>query len=482
MTNLSSLSIVEACKLIKNKQISTTELIKAYLDLDDPYNAFIIKTPELALAQAKRSDERIKHNTAGLIEGVPIGVKDLFCTKGFQTTSGSKMLKDFIPQYESTVTSLLYVNGGICIGKTNMDEFAMGSSNMTSYYGNVINPWKGINGEDLVPGGSSGGSAAAVAGRLCMGSLGSDTGGSIRQPAAFCGIVGMKPTYGRCSRWGMIAFSSSLDQAGVLARSVEDCGLLLQAISGYDPKDSTSENISVPDWSSLISQGVKGMKIGIPKEYRLDTISQEVMQGWEDGKNWLKDAGAEIYEVSLPYTNYALPVYYTIAPAEASANLARFDGVKYGLRVTKDGQSMYDMIAASRAEGFGNEVKRRMLIGKFVLSSLSYNEYYLQAQKIRRLIYNDFINVFKTVDVILTPTTPTPAFAINNPSTDPIKMYLNDIFTIPASLAGLPTISVPTHLSQGLPLGLQIIGRHFDETSVMQAALAIAKAAQFKNL
>ena len=482
MTNLRNLSIVEASKLIQTKQISSLELVNAHLAIDDPYNAFITHTPDLALAQAKRSDERIKNNTAGIIEGIPIGVKDLFCTTGINTTSGSRILQDFIPQYESTVTSLLYANGGVCIGKTNMDEFAMGSSNMTSYYGNVINPWKGNNGEDLVPGGSSGGSAAAVAGRLVMGALGSDTGGSIRQPASFCGIVGIKPTYGRCSRYGMIAFASSLDQAGVLTRSVEDGALLLQAICGYDPKDSTSENISVPDWSALIKQGVKGMNIGIPKEYMIDTISSDVMQAWKDGQNWLKDAGAEIYEISLPHTTYALPVYYTIAPAEASANLARFDGVRYGLRVVKDGQSMHEMIAASRAEGFGNEVKRRMFIGKFVLSSFSYNEYYLQAQKVRRLIYNDFLEAFKLVDLILTPTTPTVAFAINNPPVDPIAMYLNDIFTIPASLAGLPTISIPTHLSQGLPLGLQIIGKHFDETSIMQAGLVLEKLSQFKCL
>lgn len=474
-------SIAEASKLIKNKEISSVELVKSYLELDDPYNAFIIKTPELALEQAKKCDERVTNNTAGIIEGVPIAVKDLFCTKGVQTTSGSKMLEGFVPQYESTVTSLLYANGGVCIGKTNMDEFAMGSSNMTSYYGNVINPWKGSNGEDLVPGGSSGGSAAAVAGGLCLGSLGSDTGGSIRQPAAFCGIVGIKPTYGRCSRYGMIAFSSSLDQAGVFTNSIEDGALLLQAICGYDPKDSTSENISVPDWSSFINNGVNGMKVGIPKEYAVDGISPEVMKSWEDGKNWLKEAGAEIVEISLPHTSYALPVYYTIAPAEASANLARFDGVRYGLRHTKPGQSMYEMISESRAEGFGKEVKRRMLIGKFVLSSFSYDEYYLQAQKVRRLIYNDFLDAFKEVDVILTPTTPTPAFSIANPPTNPVDMYLNDIFTIPASLAGLPTLSVPTHLMNGLPMGLQLIGKHFDETSIMKAGVEIEKAAGFKK-
>lgn len=482
MTTLTNLSIAEASKLLTKKSISSLELVKAHIDAvdADPYNAFITRTPQLALDQAKRSDERIKNKTAGIIEGIPIAVKDIFCTRGIQTTCGSKMLQGFIPQYESTVTSLLYANGGVCIGKTNMDEFAMGSSNMTSYYGNVINPWKGPNGEALVPGGSSGGSAAAVAGKLAMGSLGSDTGGSIRQPAAFCGIVGVKPTYGRCSRWGIIAFASSLDQAGCFARSVEDSALLLQAICGYDPKDSTSENVSVPDWSALVSKGIKGMKVGIPKEYIADGISPEVMASWEDGKNWLQAAGAEIIEITLPHTSHALPVYYTIAPAEASANLARFDGVRYGLRSSRSGQSMYDMMAESRAEGFGKEVKRRMLIGKFVLSSFSYDEYYLQAQKIRRLIYNDFLEAFKSVDLILIPTTPTGAFSVANPPTDPIEMYLNDIFTIPASLAGLPTISVPTHLLNGLPIGLQLIGKHFDETSVFKAGFVLENSANFK--
>jgi aspartyl-tRNA(Asn)/glutamyl-tRNA(Gln) amidotransferase subunit A len=484
MTKLTNLSITEALKLLTKKSISSLELVKEYTDAvdSDPYNAFITKTPELAIEQAKRSDERIKNKTAGIIEGIPVGIKDLFCTKGVQTTCGSKMLKGFIPQYESTVTSLLYANGGVCLGKTNMDEFAMGSSNMTSYYGNVINPWRGSNGEALVPGGSSGGSAAAVAGKLAMGSLGSDTGGSIRQPAAFCGIVGIKPTYGRCSRWGMVAFASSLDQAGVFARSVEDSAILLQAICGYDPKDSTSTNISVPDWSALVTKGVKGMKIGIPREYIADGISQKVMESWEDGKNWLLSAGAEIVEITLPHTSHALPVYYTLAPAEASANLARFDGVKYGLRHVRNNQSMYEMIAETRGEGFGKEVKRRMLIGKFVLSSFSYEEYYLQAQKIRRLIYNDFLEAFKSVDLILTPTTPTAAFTIANPPTDPIEMYLNDIFTIPASLSGLPTISVPTHTIDGLPIGLQIIGRHFDETSIMRAGYVIERTCNFKKL
>ncbi len=483
--NLTDLSIVEASKLIQDKEISCLELVKASIEAaeNDKLNAFIITTPDLAIEQAKKSDERVKNNTAGLIEGIPIGVKDIFCTAGIQTTSGSKMLKGFIPQYESTVTSLLYANGGICIGKTNMDEFAMGSANITSYYGNTHNPWRSKSNPEnpLVPGGSSGGSAAAVAGKICMGSLGSDTGGSIRQPAAFCGIVGIKPTYGRCSRFGMVAFSSSLDQAGTFGRSVKDATLVLQAICGYDPKDSTSANVSTPDWAG-INKGIKGMKIGIPKEYIIDGINNDIMASWEMGKQWLKDNGAEIIDISLPNTKHALPVYYTIAPAEASSNLARYDGVRYGFRVVRDGQSIYDMISETRAEGFGHEVKRRLLIGTYVLSAASYGAYYVKAQQIRRLIYNDFINAFKSVDAILTPTTPSPAFGINDKQTDPLQMYLNDIFTIPASLAGLPTISVPTTLTDGLPLGLQVIGKHFDEESIIRVAHAIEAAANFKTL
>lgn len=481
---LTELSIVDARKLLLNREITSIELVSAHLEnaKNDSLNCFITLTSELAMKQAKRSDERIKNGTAGIIEGIPVGVKDLFCTEGIQTTAGSKMLHGFIPQYESTVTSLLYANGGVCIGKTNMDEFAMGSSNMTSHYGNVINPWKSISepNENLVPGGSSGGSAAAVASRTCMASLGSDTGGSIRQPAAFCGLVGIKPTYGRCSRWGMVAFASSLDQAGAFARSVEDVTLVLQAICGYDAKDSTSANISVPDWQNLIQHDVKGMRVGIPKEYEVNGMSADIIQSWQNGKEWLKAQGAEILEISLPHTSYALPVYYTIAPAEASANLARYDGVRYGFRQKAD--TMYDMISESRTKGFGREVKRRLLIGKFVLSSFSYDEYYLQAQKVRRLIHDDFINAFQSVDVILTPTTPSAAFPMNNIPKDPIQMYLNDLLTIPASLAGLPTISVPAGLSNGLPLGLQLIGKHFDETSILNAAFAIERAANFQPL
>ena len=476
---LLNLSIVEANQLIRSKEISCVELVQAHIDAiqSDQLNTFILPTPELALEQAKRSDMRISNNTAGIIEGIPIGVKDLFCTDGIQTTAGSRMLEGFIPRYESTVTSYLYANGGICMGKTNMDEFAMGSANTTSYYGNVINPW----GKNLVPGGSSGGSAAAVSAKLCMGSLGSDTGGSIRQPAAFCGIVGIKPTYGRCSRWGMVAFSSSLDQAGVFARSVLDATMILQSICGYDPKDSTSANVSVPDWSNNINRDIKGMKIGIPKEYNIDGISDEILLSWEQGKKWLQENGAEIIEISLPHTAHALPVYYTIAPAEASSNLARYDGVRYGLRITRPGQSIYDMISETRAAGFGAEVKRRLLIGTYVLSAAAYGAYYIKAQKIRRLIYNDFIDAFKLVDAILTPTTPSAAFGINEKQTDPVQMYLNDLLTIPASLAGLPTLSIPTTLTaNGLPLGLQIIGRHFDESTILRVAQAIESCANFK--
>ncbi len=485
-SNLIDLSIVEATKLIQDRKISCVELTKAYIEAaeNDNLNAFIITTPELAIEQAKKCDERVKNNTAGIIEGIPIGIKDIFCTKGIQTTSGSKMLKGFVPQYESTVTSLLYANGGVCIGKTNMDEFAMGSANITSHYGNTLNPWRSKSNPEnpLVPGGSSGGSAAAVAGKMCMASLGSDTGGSIRQPAAFCGIVGIKPTYGRCSRFGMVAFSSSLDQAGAFGRSVHDTTLVLQAICGYDAKDSTSENISTPDWSSTINKGIKGMKIGIPKEYIVDGISNDIMASWEQGKQWLRDNGAEIIDISLPNTKHALPVYYTIAPAEASSNLARYDGVKYGLRMVREGQSIYDMISETRAEGFGHEVKRRLLIGTYVLSAAAYGAYYIKAQQIRRLIYNDFVKAFNSVDAILTPTTPSTAFGINEKQTDPVQMYLNDIFTIPASLAGLPTISVPTTLTDGLPLGLQVIGKHFDEETVIRVGRTLEVAANFKCL
>ncbi len=489
MAKLTDLSIAEATELIRSKKISCVELVQAHIDAIEQHknlNAFILPTPELALKQAQKSDERVKNNTAGIIEGIPIGVKDLFCTNGIQTTAGSRILEGFVPQYESTVTSLLYANGGICVGKTNMDEFAMGSANITSYYGSVKNPWRSkVDPKtDLVPGGSSGGSAAAVAAKMCMASLGSDTGGSIRQPASFCGIVGIKPTYGRCSRWGMVAFSSSLDQAGPFARSVKDAAIVLQAICGYDPKDSTSANISVPDWSGLLEKGVKGMRIGIPQEYVVDGIPKSIMDYWNQGKAWLRDAGAEIIDISLPNTKHALPVYYVIAPAEASSNLARYDGVRYGLRIVRPGQTIHEMIAETRAVGFGCEVKRRLLIGTYVLSAAAYGAYYIKAQQIRRLVYDDFQKVFKNIDVILAPTTPSTAFAIDTPQKDPVQMYLNDIFTIPASLAGLPTMSVPVGLcsNDGLPLGLQVIGRHYDEEAVLRVGHVLERAAMFKYL
>ncbi len=470
MSQLRKLSVTEAIKLLEKKEITALELTQAFLEAPDPYNAFITRTPELALEQAKRSDERIQNNTAGLLEGIPIAIKDLFATKAIQTTAGSRMLKGFIPHYESTVTSYLYANGGICLGKTNMDEFAMGSSNTTSYYGPVINPLKSLSepDKDLVPGGSSGGSAAALAGELCLAALGSDTGGSIRQPASFCGLVGFKPSYGRASRWGMVAFASSLDQAGPITKTVADAALVGQAIAGYDPKDSTSINLPVPEWFNLMEQNIKGMKVGIPKEYKIDGIEPELIKAWEDGIKALQEAGAIIVEISLPHTNQALPVYYTIAPAEASSNLARYDGVRYGLRIERPDQDLPSMIAETRAAGFGKEVKRRILIGTYVLSAAAYGAYYVKAQQIRRLIYNDFIEAFEKVDAILTPTTPSVAFGINENQRDPVQMYLNDIFTIPASLAGLPTLSVPTAKKDGLPLSLQLIAKPFDETSLFK--------------
>ena len=479
MSDLRNLSVTEAVKLLLKKEITALELTEAYLATPDPYNAFIIKTPELAIKQAKRSDERIRNNTAGILEGIPIGVKDLFCTDGIQTTSGSRMLEGFIPHYESTVTSYLYANGGICLGKTNMDEFAMGSSNTTSYFGPVINPLRSLSEPEkkLVPGGSSGGSAAAVAGKLCKAALGSDTGGSIRQPASFCGLVGFKPSYGRSSRWGMIAFASSLDQAGPITKTVADAALVGQAIAGYDPKDSTSINLPVPEWSNLLNKSIKGMKIGIPKEYKVDGIEPEIIKAWEEGIEWVKKAGATIVEITLPHTKHALPVYYTIAPAEASSNLARYDGVRYGLRITRNDQDFPQMIAETRAAGFGKEVKRRILIGTYVLSAAAYGSYYVKAQKIRRLIYNDFMEAFEKVDVILTPTTPSVAFGLDDNQRDPLQMYLNDIFTIPASLAGLPTLSVPTAKKDGLPLSLQMIGKPFDEASILQVGKILEEAA-----
>ncbi len=481
MTNLTSLTIAEALDGLEKKNFSSTELTQAHIDNMAQHknlNAFIVETPELALEQAKASDERRASGKVKALDGIPLAIKDLFCTKDVQTTAASRILQGFIPQYESTVTQKLFDDGIVMLGKTNLDEFAMGSSNTTSYYGNVISPWKRGDGKDLTPGGSSGGSAAAVSAQLCMGATGSDTGGSIRQPAAFCGISGIKPTYGRCSRWGIVAFASSLDQAGVFARSVKDNALLLQSISGHDPKDSTSANINVPDFAAAITGDIKGMTIGIPKEYRVDGMPDEIAELWEQGIKWLESAGAKTIEVSMPHTHYALPTYYVIAPAEASSNLARYDGVRYGHRAKEN--DLTDMYEITRAEGFGAEVKRRIMIGTYALSSGYYDAYYIKAQKVRRLIAQDFQKAFEKCDALLTPTAPSAAFAIGENEDDPIKMYLNDVFTVPASLAGLPGMSIPAGLDKdGLPLGLQIIGKAWDEETVFKVSGIIEDMAQF---
>ena len=446
-------------------------------------NAFIVATPEKALEAAAAIDaRRAAGQSLGLMGGVPIGMKDLFATKGVQTTAASHILEGFIPAYESTVSQKLWDAGAGMLGKLNMDQFAMGSSNETSYFGNVISPWRRSDGGNaaLAPGGSSGGSSTAVAARLAPAATGTDTGGSIRQPAAFTGISGIKPTYGRCSRWGIVAFASSLDQAGPMARDVRDCAIMLEAMAGFDPKDATSLDLPVPQWEAGLSGDLTGKKVGIPAEYRMDGMDADVAASWERGIAWLKDAGAEIVEVSLPHTKYALPTYYIIAPAEASSNLARYDGVRYGLRELPTGAGLQDMYAATRAAGFGAEVKRRILIGTYVLSAGFYDAYYTQAQKVRTLISRDFAEAFTTCDVILTPTAPTAAFGLGDKSDDPLAMYLNDVFAVPASLAGLPAMSVPAGLNrQGLPLGLQIIGRAFDEQSVLNAGLAIEQRAGF---
>ncbi len=483
MTNFSDLTLKEAQNALKNKEFSATDITKHFItemESARDLNAFITETPELALEQAKASDARIASGDVRPLEGLPIGMKDLFCTKDVRTTAASRILENFIPPYESTVSQKLWDDGAIMLGKTNLDEFAMGSANTTSAYGNVISPWKKNNGsnEDIVPGGSSGGSSAAVAARLCLGATGTDTGGSIRQPASFCGIVGIKPTYGRCSRWGIIAFASSLDQAGVFGHTVEDCALMLQSCSGHDPKDSTSAKIDVPDFAAALTGDIRGLKVGIPKEYRVDNMPEEIEKLWQDGINWLKDAGAEIVDVSLPHTKYALPAYYIIAPAEASSNLARYDGVRYGKRVESD--LLQDMYELTRSEGFGSEVKRRIMVGTYVLSAGYYDAYYVKAQKVRRLIRQDFIDAYEKCDVLLTPATPSAAFAIGENEDDPIKMYLNDIFTVSVNLAGLPGLSVPAGLDKdGLPLGLQIIGKAWDEETVFRVGDVIEKAAQF---
>jgi aspartyl-tRNA(Asn)/glutamyl-tRNA(Gln) amidotransferase subunit A len=482
-SELNSLTIAGALEGLANKEFSAVELAQAHLKAMEKHrdlNAYIVETPEKALSMAKASDERrAKGDKLGTLDGISLAIKDLFCTDGVQTTAGSHILENFKPPYESTVTANLWKAGAVMLGKVNMDEFAMGSSNLTSYFGGVGNPWrrKGDN-KRLVPGGSSGGSAAAVAARIALGATATDTGGSIRQPAAFTGTVGIKPTYGRCSRWGIVAFASSLDQAGPMARSVKDCALMLGAMAGHDPKDSTSVDLPVPDYTKALTGDVRGLRVGIPKEYRLDGMSQEIEKLWAEGAEWLKKAGAEIKEVSLPHTKYALPTYYIIAPAEASSNLARYDGVRFGLRVP--GESLDEMYEKTRAEGFGKEVRRRIMIGTYVLSAGYYDAYYLKAQRLRSLIARDFDIAFKDVDVILTPSTPSAAFAEGENTDDPIQMYLNDVFTVTANLVGLPGISVPGGLdSQGLPLGLQLIGRAFDEETLFRVGGVIESSANF---
>jgi aspartyl-tRNA(Asn)/glutamyl-tRNA(Gln) amidotransferase subunit A len=484
--SLTDMTIAEAGAALAAKKISAVELTQAHNNavaaLNPRLNAFITTTPELALAQAKAADARIAAGMAGPLTGIPLAIKDLFCTSGVRTTAASKILEPFVPPYESTVTAQLLAAGTVCLGKANLDEFAMGSSNITSGYGPVENPWK-RNGSDakLVPGGSSGGSAAAVAARMALGATGTDTGGSIRQPASFTGLAGIKPTYGRCSRFGIVAFASSLDQAGPMARRVEDCAILLQAMAGFDAKDSTSAERVVPDFRAATGKSVKGLRIGIPAEYRMDGMSAEIAALWEKGIGWLREQGAEIVDISLPHTKYGLAVYYIVAPAEASSNLARYDGVRFGKRV--DGEDLIDMYERTRAAGFGAEVKRRIMIGTYVLSHGYYDAYYLKAQKVRALILRDFTDAFAKVDAILTPTAPSAAFGIGEKMDDPVTMYLNDVFTVPASLAGVPAMSVPAGLSaEGLPLGLQVIGRHFDEETVFAVSAALEKAAGFSAL
>ncbi len=484
MSELTSLTIAEARDKLSNKEITSVELVGAHISAIEQakdLNAFITPVPDIARERAKESDWRLQNNEAGSLEGIPLGIKDLFCTEGVLTTAASHILDSFTPAYESTVSQKLRDAGSVMLGKLNLDEFAMGSSNTTSFYGNVKNPWKGTGGADLVPGGSSGGSASAVAAHIAMGATGTDTGGSIRQPASFCGVVGVKPTYGRCSRWGIVAFSSSLDQAGPMTRTVRDAAIMLKAMSGHDPKDSTSSPIDVPDFEAALDQGVKGLKIGIPTEYRPEGIDPDVAALWDKGVQWLKDAGATPVEISLPHTKSALPTYYIVAPAEASSNLARYDGVRFGLRVP--GETLDDMYSKTRAEGFGTEVKRRVMIGTYVLSAGYYDAYYLKAQKVRALINKDFTDAFEKVDAILTPTTPTSAFAIGEKEDDPVAMYLNDVFTVPASLAGIPGASVPAGLSSdGLPLGLQVLTRRWDEETMFRVCQVLEEAASFPGL
>ena len=486
MTDLTKLTLSEARDGLTRKQFTSTELTRAFIAAIDTgnaaLNAYVLPTPDHALAQAKASDERIAKGTARPMEGLPLGIKDLFATKGVRTTACSRILDDFKPTYESTVTQNLWDAGALMLGKLNCDEFAMGSSNETSAFGNVVNPWrrKGPDGrpskDKLVPGGSSGGSSSAVAADMCLAATATDTGGSIRQPAALTGTVGIKPTYGRCSRWGTVAFASSLDQAGPIAKTVRDSAIMLRHMASHDPKDSTSVDAPVPDYEAELAKGIKGLRVGVPREYRVDGMSQEAEALWQKGIAWLKAAGATIHDISLPHTKYALPAYYIVAPAECSSNLARYDGVRYGLRVS--GKDLIDTYENTRAAGFGKEVKRRILIGTYVLSAGYYDAYYIKAQKIRTLIKRDFDEAWDKVDVVLTPTTPNPAFAAGEKSGDPLAMYLEDIFTVTVNMAGLPGISVPGGLSsQGTPLGLQLIGKPFDEGTLFRAAQAVEDAA-----
>lgn len=483
MTDLTKLTITEALKGLKEKKFSAVELTKEYLNKMESsreLNAYVLETPEKALEQAKAADEKYKNGTNGALEGIPLGIKDLFCTRGIRTTACSHILDGFVPPYESTVTQKLLDAGAVFLGKLNMDEFAMGGSNETSFYGPAVNPWS--KDKKLVAGGSSGGSAAAVAANICAAATGTDTGGSIRQPSAFCGVTGIKPTYGRCSRYGIIAFASSLDQAGPIAKDVRDCAVLLKNMAGHDVRDSTSAKAEVPDFEKFIGMDVRGMKIGIPAEYRPDGLNAEIAAVWDRGIEMLKARGADIVDISLPHTKYALATYYIIAPAEASSNLARYDGLRYGLRVP--GEHLDNMYINSRTEGFGKEVKRRIMIGTYVLSAGYYDAYYLKAQKVRRLIRDDFVKAFEKCDVILTPTAPTPAFPIGDKSMleNPINMYLNDVFTVSVSLAGLPAMSLPAGLSaEGLPLGLQVIGKAFDEGSVFKTASALEEDIKFER-
>ena len=482
---LDNLTIEKTSKLLNEKKVSALEITNNYLKKikdSNKLNCFITVSDEKAIDAAKQTDKRISNNEKiGLLDGVPLAYKDLFCTDGILTTASSKILSNFIPTYESTVTANCKNQGAVVLGKLNCDEFAMGSTNKTSFYGPVINPWKSIgNDEDLVPGGSSGGSAAAVAADLCVASLGTDTGGSIRQPASFTGLVGLKPTYGRVSRWGTVAFASSLDQAGPISKTVEDAAILLETISGHDNKDSTSSLKENELFYSNLNSSVKNLKIGVPKEYMSDDLPEEIQKFWNEGKKILTENGAELVEISLPSTNTALPAYYIIAPAEASSNLSRYDGVKYGLRVKE--KSLIEMYESTRSEGFGDEVKRRIMIGTYVLSSGYYDAYYIKAQKIRSIIKNDFDNVFKNVDAIFTPATPNTAFPINREEIDPVQNYLNDIFTVPANLAGLPAISIPFGLdNSGLPIGMQLITNSFEEQMLLNISKNLQDTINFSN-